>query len=100
MRCLFLLQMEVRCSIIGLHLTSGHQASRAKQEHREVTSVHVNQHRTGRQEGSPFSYEKENTDSLRKAFFHAVSKTLLVTNQIIFPCLFFKGKKYWIKIHI
>lgn len=41
---------------------------------------------------SLFSYGKENTASLRKCFFHAVSKALLVTNQIVIFSIFSKER--------
>lgn len=41
---------------------------------------------------SLFSYEKKNTASLRKWFFHAVSKALLVTNQTVIFAIFSKER--------
>lgn len=41
---------------------------------------------------SLFLYEKKNTASLRKWFFHAVSKALLVTNQIVIFAIFSKER--------
>lgn len=41
---------------------------------------------------SLFSYEKKNTSSLRQWFFHAVSKALLVTNQVVIFSIFSKER--------